>query len=194
MVVADELVGVTQNLTQNPKNSSTLKLRVFPGADHADGGRSLDFGTIFKNAVTICVCHPAASTTFVVSRVFRCTDLPRKQCLCRTTKTLLNRLPAYCSCCCSNRPIHPTNATEQGVAPSYACTTHSLLFSSRWKPYCCQFVSNSLCITRAWPTYLSRLPTTKTSTNAPVANTQSGFKDSSGRMQCDQKPMVWRDS
>jgi hypothetical protein len=36
----------------------------------ADAGRSLDGGTIFKNAVTFCVSLLAASTTFIVSRVF----------------------------------------------------------------------------------------------------------------------------
>jgi len=35
-----------------------------------DGGRSLDGGAIFKNAVTFCVSLLGASTTFVVSRVF----------------------------------------------------------------------------------------------------------------------------
>jgi hypothetical protein len=47
IAVADELVD------PKPKNSSTLKLRVVLGTDHADGGRSLDFGTIFKNEVTM---------------------------------------------------------------------------------------------------------------------------------------------
>ncbi len=36
----------------------------------ADAGRSLDSGTFFKNAVTFCVSLLAASTTFIVSRVF----------------------------------------------------------------------------------------------------------------------------
>ena len=42
----------------------TIALLVF------DGGKSLDGGAIFKNAVTFCVSLLSASTTFVVSRVF----------------------------------------------------------------------------------------------------------------------------